>query len=155
MHLSPRLARQVGESSRSFGRPREKVLRKLSAHTLIERNCVGKWSHYLPGGFERHDLYTVGTDRHANRIGNSGHRNSFFRNDIKDPPGAPAFSIVQCRRPARRRSGAPSRSTCRRSRRHRREPWPAVARPRQPLARPQAPKLSSPPRDAMRRGMAG
>jgi hypothetical protein len=94
MRRSLHSVRQVGDSSRSFGRSGEKLLRKLPAHTLIERKCISKWPHCLPRAFERHDLYTIGTDRHADRIGNSGYGDSFFRNDIEDPPCDPTFSII-------------------------------------------------------------
>jgi hypothetical protein len=94
MHRSFHLVRQVCDSSRSFRRPSEKLLRKLPAHTLIERKCISKWPHCLPGTFERHDLYTIGTNCHADRIGNGGYGNSFFCNDIEGPPSNPAFSII-------------------------------------------------------------
>src|SRR6266478_5989903 len=94
MHRALHVVRQVSDSSRSFGHPSEKLLRKLPAHTLIERKCISKWPHCLPGAFERHDLYTIGTNRHADRIANSGYGNSFFCNDIEGPPSDGAFSII-------------------------------------------------------------
>jgi hypothetical protein len=94
MHLSQRLARQVGENSRSSGVPGEKLSRKLPAHTLVKRQRVGKRPHCLPGAFERHDLYAIGTNSHADRIGNRRYGNSFFRHDTEGPPSDPAFSII-------------------------------------------------------------
>jgi len=53
------------------------------------------------GAFERHDLNAIGTNSDADRIRNSRHGNSLFRNDIEGSLGGSHFLLQLPARPPR------------------------------------------------------